>query len=247
MAGFFYNLGKKVGPKVRKGQWIWHSLTGTKSEAIAAEYSVGNDLAKEVLAQLPQETEPRIRQLLSDISERLTKCVVNKERKFSFYAINQPGPNAFALPGGFIFITCDLIELCNYDPGELAFVLGHEMGHVIKGHAIGRIISSTAISTVSRNAAMRTPVGGWLKKVGIKFLESAYSQGNEFEADRLGAGFIKAADYDKDSAQRLLTRLGEINKDQEQGNDVLGTYFSTHPPIHERIIEVKKVIGHTKS
>jgi len=167
MGGFFYNLGKKVGPRVRKGQWIWHSLTGTKSEAIAAEYQVGNDMAKEVLAQLPRETDPRLCQLLSEISDRLTKCVVDKDRKFSFYAIDQSGPNAFALPGGFIFVTRDLIELCNYDAGELAFVLGHEMGHVIKGHAIGRIISNTAISTVSRAAAMRTPAGGWLKKVGI--------------------------------------------------------------------------------
>ncbi len=243
MAGLFYNLGRKVGPKVRKGKWVWQSLTGTDADVLAAEYEVGNDLVGEVLKQVELDKDERVWQLLDTVSAKLAKCVVNKQRRFKFYVTTDPGANAFALPGGFIFVTRGLIELCDYDPGELAFVLGHEMAHVIKGHAIGRILSNTAISTVSRTAAMRTPLGGWFKKVGIKFLESAYSQSNEFEADALGAKFLKAGAYDTASAEKLLARLGELSKNQDQGIEALGVYFSTHPPISDRIAGVRDVLG----
>lgn len=243
MAGFFYNLGRKVGPKVRKGKWVWQSLTGNDTDAIAAEYEVGKDLVAEVLKQVELDKDERIWQLLDTVSAKLTKCVVNKQRRFKFYAITDPAANAFALPGGFIFVTRGLVELCDYDPGELAFVLGHEMAHVIKGHAIGRILSSTAISTVSKTVAMRTPLGGWFRKVGIKFLESAYSQSNEFEADALGAKFLNVGAYDTAAAQRLLERLGRLSEENGTGQEGLSVYFSTHPPISDRIAGVKDVLS----
>jgi Zn-dependent protease with chaperone function len=165
LSGLFYNLGRKVGPKVRKARWMWQSFTGTEADAIKVEYEVGKDLVREVRQQLEHGRTPQTDQLLNEIGNRLTACVANKLRKFSFEAVNGPEPNAFALPGGFVFVTQSLVELCRYDKNEIACILGHEMAHIMRGHAMNRIISNSAIAVASRAAPIRGALSGWLRKV----------------------------------------------------------------------------------
>ena len=233
MSGLFYNLGKKVGPKVRKAKWFWQSIAGTETDAIKVEYEVGRDLAREVRNQLKIDRQPQAEQILNETSRRLTACVVNQSRKFSFETIKGAEPNAFALPGGFIFVTHSLMELCQFKHDEVAFILAHEMGHVIRGHAMSRIISNSAIATASRAAPVRGILSGWLRKVGVQFLENAYSQDMESEADKLGIHLVAAAGYDPQACMRLLSRLAKLNQDKEKFD--LGGYFSSHPPFDVRI------------
>jgi len=181
VSGLFYNLGKKVGPKVRKAKWLWQSIAGSEADAIKVEHEVGQDLAREIRRQLELDLEPQAEKILNEVGCRLAACVANKTRKFSFETIKGAEPNAFALPGGFIFVTRSLMELCRWNQNEVAFILGHEMGHVIRGHAMSRIISNSAIATASRAAPVRGVLSGWLRKVGVQFLESAYSQDLESE------------------------------------------------------------------
>ena len=239
MAGFFYNLGRKVGPKVRKGKWIWHSLTGTEAESVQAEYEVGLDLANEIRLQFGGAKSRNA--TLDKIGAKLTSRVVNKDRKFCFEVIEGKEPNAFALPGGFVFVTESILELCEGDEDEIAFILAHEMGHIIRGHAMERIISSTLTNVVSRTSIARGAVSAWIKNVGLRFFESAYSQSREFDADGLGGRLIRAAGYDPDGATRLLKRLWKLSSD----DDPLGmsVYFSTHPPFNERIGNIGNVLG----
>ena len=233
MSGLFYNLGKKVGPKVRKAKWFWQSIAGTEADAIKVEYEVGRDLAREVRNQVEIDRQPQAEQILNETSRRLTACVVNQSRKFSFETIKGAEPNAFALPGGFIFVTHSLMELCQFKHDEVAFILAHEMGHVIRGHAMSRIISNSAIATASRAAPVRGILSGWLRKVGVQFLENAYSQDMESEADKLGIHLVAAAGYDPQACMRLLSRLAKLNQDKEKFD--LGSYFSSHPPFDVRI------------
>ena len=237
--GLFYSLGKAAGPKIRKGLWMWRSLTGTEDEAIAAEFDVGRDLAAEVVRQVKIYDDAETMKLINEIGGRLGGRVRNKKRKFTFAVMMNDEPNAFALPGGFIFITRGLLELCEYDRDEIAFVLGHEMAHVIRGHAMERIISDSAVKTISRATPVRGALGGWLKRVGVKFLESAYSQDRELDADKLGARLAKAGRYDRDAGARLLRRL--VKLDQSGRLAELSSYFSSHPPLSDRIRTVKAV------
>jgi predicted Zn-dependent protease len=221
-----------AGPRIRKGKWLLQSLVGSEAEAIAAEYDVGRDLAAEVARQVHVEADGDTAALVRQVGSRLAGCVANKKRKFAFAALDSGEPNAFALPGGFIYITRGLIELCQSDRDELAFVLGHEMAHVIRGHAIDRIVSDTAIQTLSRTAVVRGALGGWLKRVGVQFLQSAYSQDREFEADKLGVRLVRAARFDMAAPERLLRRLCDLDR---QGRlTELSKYFASHPPIAER-------------
>ena len=240
MSGLFYNMGRKVGPKVRKAKWIWQSMTGTEADVIKVENDVGRDLAGEIRRQLRCEPQPQIEQMLSKIGPRLAACVANRFRTFSFEAVRGGEPNAFALPGGFIFVTGSLAELCRYNRDEIAFILAHEMGHVIRGHAMDRIISNTAISAASRITPARGLLSAWFQKVGVQFLESAYSQDLESEADKLAVRLAAAAGYDPQGSVRLLSRLAELKQNSEELD--LGIYFSTHPAFSVRIRNVKRLI-----
>ena len=240
MSGLFYNLGRKVGPKFRKAKWLWQSIAGSEADAIKVEHEVGQDLAREIRRQLELDLEPQAEQTLNEAGNRLSACVANKSRKFSFETIKGVEPNAFALPGGFIFVTRSLMELCRWDQNEIAFILGHEMGHVIKGHAMARIISNSAIATASRAAPIRGVLAGWLRKVGVQFLESAYSQDLESEADKLGLRLVAAAGYDPNACVQLLSRLAELSPPAGQFD--LGGYFSSHPPFKVRIQNINNFL-----
>ena len=235
MAGLFYNLGRKVGPKVRKAKWIWQSVAGSEEEALKMEHLVGRDLAEEVRCQLQPVTNTEKERMLNKIGSALVSCLVKQDRRFNFEIVHGDRPNAFALPGGYIFVTESIIELCTKED-EVAFILSHEMAHVVRGHAMKRIISSSAISTAARAAPIRGSIARWFKTVGISFLESAYSRETENQADALALRLSAAAGYDPRAAISLFQRIHGIKTDDNTGN--AGYYFGTHPPFNERIREI---------
>jgi len=237
----FYHLGRRMGPKVRKARWMWASATGTTEETIRLEHGVGLDLAHEARKQLQIDAEPRTRLVLDEIGRRLAERVANKLRAFHFEAFLCGEPNAFALPGGFLFISRPILDLCEWNEHEIAFILGHEMGHVLKGHAIERIMTNSAMAAASRAAPVQGLLGAWLKNVGVRFLETAYSRDNEHDADTLGVRLALAAGYDGQGASRLLSRLGRLH--QAPAPLALGEYFSTHPTAEIRIQAIRRYLA----
>jgi predicted Zn-dependent protease len=229
-----------VGPRVRKVKWIWQSITAREADAIQAEQKVGLDLAREIRNRLELDTDPQAGQLLNEVGRHLVACVANKLRTFSFEAIKGTEPNAFALPGGFIFVTRSLVELCEWNQDELAFILGHEMGHVIRGHAMERIITSSAIAVGAKAAPIRGLLAGWLRGVGVKVVKSTYSQDLELEADTLGAHLAAAAGYDPHAPMQLLSRLSKLSQPAMQFS--LGNYFSSHPAFDVRIQNIDHLL-----
>lgn len=241
MSGLFYNLGRMAGPKIRKAKWIWQSITGSEADAIKIENQVGRDLACEIRNQLELDHDPDIKQILNETGFKLAECVANRSRTFSLEIIKNAESNAFALPGGFIFITNSLVELCDRDYDELAFIIGHEMAHVIRGHAIKRIISESALNVASRATPIRGQISGWLRKAGIQILENAYSQELESQADKLGVLLVDAAGYNPNASIQLLRRLAGLKSSESQ--IIPGSYFSSHPPFEIRIRNIKQLLS----
>jgi predicted Zn-dependent protease len=237
----FYHLGRKMGPKVRKARWMWASATGSETDTIRLEHGVGLDLAHEARQQLQMDAEPRTREVLDQAGSRLAEHVANKLLAFHFDAFLCGEPNAFALPGGFIFVSRPILDLCEWNEHEIAFILGHEMGHVLKGHAIERIMTSSAMAAASRAAPVQGLFGAWLRNVGVRFLETAYSRDNELEADKLGVRLASAAGYDPQGSIRLLSRLALLH--QSPAPLTLGEYFSTHPTAEIRIQAIRRYLA----
>jgi len=196
-------------------------------------------MAAEVRRQLPPDDDPEAVELIREIGRRLARCVAEKRRTFAFELVRGSEPNAFALPGGFVFVTRALVELCERRADELAFVLAHEMAHVIRGHALDRVLSDSATAAVSRAIAARSGLGAWVRHVGVKYLTGAYSRGRELGADELGARLADAAGYDRDGAVRLLQRLDRLRAKGMAEALGLGPYFASHPPTAERIRQVR--------
>ena len=231
----FYRFGQIIGGKFNQAKWVWASFTGSEADAIQAEYTVGRNLATILYEEIPDEMDLNTQKSLHEISNKLTAAVHNKLHRFEVTTIAEGYPTAFALPGGFIFVDQSFLALCDQD--EIAFVVAHEMAHVIKRHAINRLLGQTALSVASLATTGKGWLIAWVKKVGLQGLERAYTCEQEFEADVLGSGLMKAAGFDPNGAIRLLRRLREFNQTSNQTSG--SPYLSTHPTIEKRIARLR--------
>jgi len=142
------------------------------------------------------------------------------DRDFSFKLLNSPVPNAFAIPGGYVYTTRGLLAPMNNE-AELAFVLGHEVGHIAAHHADKRqkvtqrsvllgTLGQTLLGAVLGNGALGQ-VGGSLGQAGIQRLVvgsvMSHSRGEEFEADDLGVRYTQQAGYDASASGDILASL----------------------------------------
>jgi predicted Zn-dependent protease len=235
MNGLFYDLGRAVGrstiPAVRKAKWVWQGLTGNEEEVLRAEVAMGGALATEIQAVAPLVNDPATVQWVDYLGQRLSACLRDKRYGFRLRVIRADSPNAMALPGGFILISHGLLQFCECQAEELAFVIGHEMTHILRRHAWDRWMNQAVAQAASAIAARTGPLGGWLRQQGLGLLQSAYSQDQEFEADELGLRLSVAAGYSPAGAVALLRRLER----RSVTADSVGPYFSSHPPPAERV------------
>lgn len=236
MSNLFYNLGKIAGPKIRKAKWAYLAATAPEAEVIQAEYDAGLDMAKLVR----QQFEPclDVSNQLDEIAKPLISSLRKNLRSFSYEGIRTHEPQAFCLPGGFIFVSDSMIQRCSSDTDQLAFILAHEMAHVIEGHVMERMLGGALIKAIMRGGHLSAAATGSLGRLGKQFLERAYSQENEIRADTFAVRLVEAAGYDPAGAIDLFLHLEPLQKDH-----LLGRYFSTHPVCQSRVKNIKEVLS----
>jgi beta-barrel assembly-enhancing protease len=240
MAGStFYTLGRMAGRQVRKARWMWESVAGNEAGAIQAEQAVGRDMAAVVLEETPRDSDRITQALLDEIEEELATVVRNRLHRFHVTLIETDRPSAFALPGGFIFVTRALVHLCDRNKDAIAFVLAHEMAHVIRRHAIERLLQQKVVSAIALVSPGRGALASWIRRVGFQGLERAHARDEEFEADELGVLLMRAAGFDPAGAIRTLQCLGDLDRTRDSGG--LNYYLSTHPPIEERVRRLRRL------
>jgi Zn-dependent protease with chaperone function len=225
-----YALGRKAAPLFFKANWIMKSLTGSESEKIAAEFQMGYLLAQVYEEKVPAGENNR----LSEIATHLVSSLRNKERKFTFKYDQSGVPNALAIPGGFIYVSEKLIDLCGEDRDAIAFVLAHEIAHTINGDANKRFLTKTVITGLShvRTRGMNPAVQSVLSHV----VQQGYSREQEYRADRFAVALTKAAGADPAGGCRLFS---ELQKHEKEPN-FLGSYFSSHPALSDRIERINR-------
>ncbi len=172
--------------------------------------------------------------------ERLSAASENPELKYRVTVLNSPAINAFALPGGSLYVTRGLIALAN-DTSELASVLSHEMAHVVARHAATREDQIRQAMVVSRviSDVLSDPDLGALSLARSRLSLATFSRGQELEADAIGVGISSRAGYDPFGASRFLTSMGRFaalrgNSPNQQNVDRLD-FLSSHPSTPERI------------
>lgn len=244
MGKLLEHLFRKAGRTYGTTRWVFTALSGTEEEAIKAEYALGAYLSKEIGEQFPLDREGKKNEWLQNMGTRLSDRINHNKRKFTFAILNSPEVNAFALPGGFIFVTNLLLNFCDSDENEIAFILGHEIGHVIKGHALDRMVANSLIGAISKLGPGSGAVGGMAKQTLVKLLYSTYSQDQELEADIFGIRIADAAAYNPEAALMFMQRLKD--KRQDKAGLPIEKYFSTHPAHEVRLRSMRQYLSENR-
>ena len=169
--------------------------------------------------------------------------VANPGQAYRFTTLNSAVENAFAVPGGYIYITRQLMTLMD-DESELAFVLGHETGHIAANHAQARQSAATRNSILGVFGAiignvLGSDAFGSLLSRGAQLRTLSFSRDQEYQADTLGTRYVVAAGYDPLGGANILASLGRADalqlRIQGKDNRSAPEWASTHPNSQNRV------------
>jgi beta-barrel assembly-enhancing protease len=233
----FEAIGYRLGRKAAQAKNAFDLLGGTEEESLRAEIRLGHDLAVALLEQAPLVAENEVTRFAAQIGFWLAAHVKEKKLPFSFRVTAEQQPNALALPGGPVFVSWPLLEICQLQRDEIAFVLAHEMAHIVRRHTLDRLVRDAALSLLMRQTSGRLAAGAWLGRVGRQLLSRAYSRESELEADAFATALIRTAGGDPLAGERLLENLAQRTSGRTVG--MVGEYFATHPPFMERVANLQ--------
>lgn len=205
------------------------------------EQSLGTSIALQVVARSGGLYEqPDLTRYVNLVGRAVAATSDRPNLDYHFAVLNDQSINAFATPGGYVFVTRGLLKQVRNE-AELAAVLGHEIGHISQKHMLEVIQRTKQIAGISQAGlayANQDPSAfkQLIDTVTKKLLDEGYDQGKEIEADRLGIIFAVRVGYDATAYLGLLNRLRGLKGDDR-------TLFKTHPNYSARIGEVQNVIG----
>lgn len=213
-----------------------------------AERKIGVETKKKILEEYRVLASTTVTSYVDRVGQRLAQVSDRPTVDYDFTVLDNDLVNAFAVPGGFVFVTRGLLEQVN-DESELAMVLGHEISHVAALHGIQMIQKEmgqnalTVLGTIG--VALTAGPEAMLMVANTANLFSSlyllgYSREKELEADNLGLQYLLRAGYDPRGALRFLKKLNEMDNESAKGWDL---YFRTHPPTKERIAIIESMIG----
>lgn len=211
------------------------------------EQKIGRMIMRQLRASGDLVTDPEITEYIQALGQRLSLHAHEGQLSFTFFAIDAPDLNAFALPGGFVGIHTGLL-LATESESELAAVLGHEIAHVSQRHlarsaeAAGQ---SGLISTAAMVAAIlvgaATGAGGDAISAAVAVAQGSaaqsrinFTRANEYEADRVGIRFLNDAGFDPMAMPSFFETMSR--RTAAAGSQV-PEYFRTHPVTSNRIAE----------
>ena len=231
-------VGHLLGKKAAQAKNAFELMGGSEEESLRAEIRLGRDMAAALLLRTPLVEENEATVFALQIGHWLASHVKEKKLPFTVRVTAEGEPNAIALPGGPIFLTWPLLELCQGERDEIAFILGHEMGHIVLRHTLDRLIKDAALSLLLRHSNGRSAAGAWLSGTGRQMLSRAFSRDEELEADTFAASLVKTAGGDARAGERLLQKLAGLASSRSAS--VVGFYFATHPPFAERLENLRQ-------
>jgi len=233
----FETIGIRLGQKAAQAKNAFNLMGGTEEDSLRAEIHLGRDLAAALMERIPLVEENETTRFAAQIGCWLAANVKEKKLPFSVRVTAEREPNAIALPGGSVFVSWPLLEMCHGERDEIAFLVAHEMAHTALRHALDRIIKDAALSLLLRQSSGRHAASAWLSKAGRQLLGGAYSRDDELEADAFAVALVGTAGGAGLAAERLLEELAQRASAQSVG--IPGDYFATHPPLIERIANLR--------
>jgi predicted Zn-dependent protease len=216
---------------------------GLNVYSIEKEIALGKQLAQEVQRQAKVVEDPLTAEFVNRLGQNLAR---NSDARvpFTFKVIEGDSPNAFALPGGYVFVYTGLLKIAS-EEDELAATLAHEIAHVAARHLTRQATKSQVAGALGLPVSILLG-GGWssiLARQGLDAGLSAafmkFTREDEAEADYLGLQYLYAAGYDPNGAVSIFEKLASLERKQP---GTVARIFSTHPTDSARIQNAEREI-----
>jgi predicted Zn-dependent protease len=204
------------------------------------EINMGRSIAEQVEEKFDLDENYLNQEKVAEIGKRIADVSDRKELIFTFKVLDKDDvENAFALPGGYIYIFKALLE--KLDDDELAAIIAHEVGHVCARHGIKRLQSSLGYQIMQILVIRGAKDSYTRRKAGEAFgqLMLANSREHEFEADALAVKYLKKAGYNPEGMLNALDKLLQWQMERKTGPK---RYWFTHPYLSARKAHVNKEI-----
>lgn len=229
------------------------TLTSTKYDPVlipeSMEVQLGLATKAQVDVQYKAFANKTVQSYVSSLGNKLAANADRSSVKYTFTVVDSAEINAFAVPGGFVYVTSGIIKNLN-DEAQLAAVIGHEIGHIAKKHSVKQmqrqLVAQYGLAYIENmmssgeEGAAKSQIASMVSAIGLNFLFAKNSRENEFEADEQGAFLASSAGYDPKAmidVQELLLKL-RVSKP-----GIIEQMLSSHPISEERISHAAEYIA----
>ncbi|MGQ9693917.1 MAG: M48 family metalloprotease [Thermodesulfobacteriota bacterium] len=219
------------------------SLSPAPAMTIQQERELGEKVFQEIKKRWPLIQEVSINEYVNKVGQEIIKSIGPQPFTYHFYVLNSPEINAFAIPGGRVFINSGMLLLLEKED-ELAAVLAHEIGHGVARHIATRgekvqKINLATLGAILAGILLGGPAAGAIATTSVAASETAmlkYSREDEDEADYLGLKFMEQAGYNPEG---MLTVLKKLRRRQGPSASEIPAYMQTHPALEARLADLE--------
>ena len=208
------------------------------------EVQMGTEYSQQINAQLPIVKDPEVVRYINLLGDSIARLADSRSLDWQFFVVNANEVNAFAVPGGYVYVNRGLIERAQR-MDQLAGVLGHEIGHVVRRHSVQQMEKAQGANIGVTLACVLTSVcssqaAGAAINVGGNALFAKFSRNDEAEADAEGVKNVVRAGIDP----RGIPEMFQILLDERQRSpSSVESWFATHPLEEDRILETQAQIA----
>lgn len=209
----------------------------------AQEIAAGQEMDPQIAAEMGVYDDPELQRYVSTVGSRLAAASERPNLPWKFTVVDSPAINAFALPGGFIYLTRGIMPFLA-DEAELAGVLGHEIGHVTARHSAQQYSRATGAQLGLLLGGIFVPAVqqfGGLAQTGLGLLFLKYGRDDELQADALGTRYTARNNWNPAGVAGMLSTLDRIG-DASEDRQGVPNWLATHPPPEDRVERVQAAI-----
>jgi len=222
-------------------QGVQEKVTGKPATSVEEETAIGRQIAGNLLGAAPLVKDAKLQKYINDVGRWVADQSERPDLAWHFGVIESNDVNAFAAPGGYIFVTRGLYQMLQSE-AELAGVLAHEVGHVIRQHHLkilqqGKLLDLGS-QLLAKNIGGNDKVQGLIGS-GAEIVSRSLDKDAEFEADRIAVVLATRAGYDAFGLPAVLQQIGHFAKDD---GDV-ALLFKTHPHPDDRLGKLGTAMG----
>jgi predicted Zn-dependent protease len=213
----------------------------------AQEIQIGQEQDAQVRKEMGVYADRELQQYVSDIGLKLARLSERPNLPWKFTVVDAAAINAFALPGGFIYLTRGIMPFLDTE-AQLAGVLGHEIAHVTARHSAQQYSRATGAQLGLILGAILVPQTrpfAELGQTGLGVLMLKYGRDDELQADQLGVKYASSAGWDPAGIPQMLTTLGRI--EEASDNKGVPNWLSTHPAADDRVQKVQTSVDAAKA